>query len=241
VAPNGELGRTLDGERYLKIPVCVIDRRAFWRDCLTQCLNASEANLAAEGFDTAEDWLKVSADEPSAIILLCAGGREATDLAIGHDLDAILRARADARIVIISDIDSPATMVSALEKGARGFVTMSLSLEVAIEAIRIVKVGGTFVPASGLLSARQAYTTPSEQQPTASEGQTHFTERQLAIIACVRKGEPNKIIAHKLNMTESTVKVHIRNIMRKIKAKNRTEVAFLTNELPLPNETPPRQ
>ena len=83
MAPNGELGRTLDGERYLKIPVCVIDRRAFWRDCLTQCLTASEANLAAEGFDTVEDWLKVSADEPSAIILLCAGGREATDLAIG--------------------------------------------------------------------------------------------------------------------------------------------------------------
>jgi DNA-binding NarL/FixJ family response regulator len=241
VAPNGELGPALDGERSLKIPVCVIDRRAFWRDCLTQCLSTSEANLAAEGFDTVEDWLKAPRDDASAIVLLCAGGREATELAIGRDLDAIVAAHPSARIVIVSDMDSPATMVTALERGARGFVTMSLSLEVAIEAIRIVKVGGTFVPASGLLSARQAYTVPTETQPANGREHTYFTERQLAIIACVRKGEPNKIIAHKLNMTESTVKVHIRNIMRKIKAKNRTEVAFLTNELPLPNDNPPRQ
>lgn len=241
MTPNGEPGPALDGEGYLKIPVCVIDKRAFWRDCLSQCLTASEASLEASAYGTVEDWQQAESYDPSAIILLCAGGREATDLAIGRDLEAMLIASPQARIVIVSDIDNPATMVAALEKGARGFVTMSLSLEVAIEAIRIVKVGGTFVPASGLLSARQAYTTPSETQAATGENQTHFTERQLAIIACVRKGEPNKIIAHKLNMTESTVKVHIRNIMRKIKAKNRTEVAFLTNELPLPNETPPRQ
>jgi DNA-binding NarL/FixJ family response regulator len=240
VTPNGELGPALDGERYLKIPVCVIDRRAFWRDCLTQCLTASEANLTAEGSDTVDDWLEIPRDEAS-IVLLCAGGREATEVAIGRDLDRIRQAHPDTRVVVVSDIDSPAIMVSALERGARGFVTMSLSLEVAIEAIRIVNVGGTFVPASGLLSARHAYSSPGEVQAPASESQAHFTERQLAIIACVRKGEPNKIIAHKLNMTESTVKVHIRNIMRKIKAKNRTEVAFLTNELPLPTDSPTRQ
>ncbi|MGU3537814.1 LuxR C-terminal-related transcriptional regulator, partial [Methylobacterium sp. A54F] len=45
----------------------------------------------------------------------------------------------------------------------------------------------------------------------------------------LRKGTPNKIIAYELNMCESTVKVHVRNIMKKLKAKNRTEVAYLTN------------
>ena len=233
----GENGLTHEGERYLKIPVCVIDKRAFWRDCLTMCLTASSAKLAAVGYDTIDDWLTASTQAPSTIILLCATGEEGTVRAIQSGLDRILSSVPGARVVILSDIDNPATMVSALERGARGFVTMSLSLEVAIEAIRIVNVGGTFVPASGLLSARQGFTAPLDGQPPAVEGRPHFTERQLAIIACVRRGEPNKIIAHKLNMTESTVKVHIRNIMRKIKAKNRTEVAFLTNELLLPNET----
>jgi DNA-binding NarL/FixJ family response regulator len=46
----------------------------------------------------------------------------------------------------------------------------------------------------------------------------------------LRKGTPNKIIAYELNMCESTVKVHVRNIMKKLKAKNRTEVAYLTNK-----------
>jgi DNA-binding NarL/FixJ family response regulator len=236
VAPYGEFGPAFDGERFVKIPISVIDSRAFWRDCLTHCLTDSEADISAEGFDTVDHWVRASEVDPSAIILLCAGGRYATDQAISRDVGAILQAQADARIVVVSDMDSPSTMVAALDKGARGFVTMGLSLEVTIEAIRIVKVGGTFVPGNALLSARQEYASAAETQQDNVEGRAHFTERQLAIIACVRKGEPNKIIAHKLNMTESTVKVHIRNIMRKIKAKNRTEVAFMTNDLTLPNE-----
>jgi len=58
-----------------------------------------------------------------------------------------------------------------------------------------------------------------------------FTSRQTAVIAALRQGKQNKIIAHELNMRESTVKVHVRNIMQKLKATNRTEVAYLTNQL----------
>jgi DNA-binding NarL/FixJ family response regulator len=58
-----------------------------------------------------------------------------------------------------------------------------------------------------------------------------FTARQSAVVEAVRHGKANKVIAYELNMRESTVKVHIRNIMRKLKARNRTEVAFLTNNL----------
>jgi len=58
-----------------------------------------------------------------------------------------------------------------------------------------------------------------------------FTARQTAVIAALRQGKQNKIIAHELNMRESTVKVHVRNIMQKLKATNRTEVAYITNQL----------
>ena len=44
-------------------------------------------------------------------------------------------------------------------------------------------------------------------------------------------GKPNKIIAYELNMQESTVKVHVRNVMRKLKARNRTEVVYKLNEM----------
>jgi DNA-binding NarL/FixJ family response regulator len=58
-----------------------------------------------------------------------------------------------------------------------------------------------------------------------------FTRRQVAVIDALRKGKANKIIAYELNMCESTVKVHVRNIMKKLNARNRTEVAYLANEL----------
>jgi DNA-binding NarL/FixJ family response regulator len=58
-----------------------------------------------------------------------------------------------------------------------------------------------------------------------------FTVRQTAVVKALRQGKPNKIIAYELKMKESTVKVHVRNIMRKLKAKNRTQVAYMTNQL----------
>jgi DNA-binding NarL/FixJ family response regulator len=58
-----------------------------------------------------------------------------------------------------------------------------------------------------------------------------FTARQTAVVEALRRGKANKIIAYELNMRESTVKVHVRNIMKKLRARNRTEVAFMTSRL----------
>jgi DNA-binding NarL/FixJ family response regulator len=61
----------------------------------------------------------------------------------------------------------------------------------------------------------------------ATEGQGFLTCRQLQVVEAIRQGKPNKTIAYELNMCESTVKVHVRAIMKKLKARNRTEVAYL--------------
>lgn len=53
-----------------------------------------------------------------------------------------------------------------------------------------------------------------------------FTERQYAVLACLCEGDPNKVIGRKLGMTETTVKVHVREIMRKLGVCNRTQVAI---------------
>ena len=58
-----------------------------------------------------------------------------------------------------------------------------------------------------------------------------FTTRQAEVVEALRRGKANKIIAYELKMQESTVKVHVRNVMRKLKAKNRTEVVYKVNEL----------
>ena len=57
----------------------------------------------------------------------------------------------------------------------------------------------------------------------------HFSQRQVQVLEGLKQGKQNKIIAYELNMCESTVKVHIRHIMKKLKARNRTQVVLLTS------------
>jgi DNA-binding NarL/FixJ family response regulator len=99
---------------------------------------------------------------------------------------------------------------------------------VLVGAIQLVEAGGTFIPASALTAAVQGKVTV-EPLPEA-EATTYLTPRQAEVLALLRQGKPNKVIAYELSMCEGTVKVHVRNIMRRFKATNRTQLAFMFNE-----------
>jgi DNA-binding NarL/FixJ family response regulator len=58
----------------------------------------------------------------------------------------------------------------------------------------------------------------------------NMTSRQLEVLALLKEGKANKIIAHQLGMSESTVKAHVRNIMRMMGVRNRTQVACSTQD-----------
>ena len=131
-----------------------------------------------------------------------------------------------APVVVLADGESADRILEALERGARGYIPSSVSLEVAVKATLLVWAGGTFVPASSLIGL-----PGSTEGARMAAGAGGFTPRQLAVLRHLRQGKANKIIAHELQMSESTVKVHVRNIMQKLKATNRTEVAFLTQNL----------
>jgi DNA-binding NarL/FixJ family response regulator len=94
-------------------------------------------------------------------------------------------------------------------------------------AIRFVKAGGTFAPLDQLLTNRpDRGPAPPEITPRNS-----LTSRQMAVLSLLQQGKANKIIAYELAMSESTVKVHVRNIMRKMGATNRTQVAYKAQKL----------
>jgi DNA-binding NarL/FixJ family response regulator len=98
--------------------------------------------------------------------------------------------------------------------------------------VRLVRAGGAFVPASSFMAASKS----AEAFATDTPGRNRmFTERQTAVIEALRRGKANKVIAYELKMRESTVKVHVRNIMKKLRARNRTEVAFIASNVMGPN------
>jgi len=57
---------------------------------------------------------------------------------------------------------------------------------------------------------------------------THFTPREQDVLTELGRGHSNKVIAHKIGMAEATVKVHLRRIMKKVSARNRTQVVLWT-------------
>jgi DNA-binding NarL/FixJ family response regulator len=95
--------------------------------------------------------------------------------------------------------------------------------------MRLVGAGGTFAPTSILLHASEPSATPAAHYNVCKKAV--FTARQLAVLVALRRGKANKQIAYELNMREGTVKVHVRHIMKKLRAKNRTEVAIIANDL----------
>jgi DNA-binding NarL/FixJ family response regulator len=212
-----------------KRAIIVIDQRVLIRDCLTRCLNAANDNQIAIAFSSVPEWLEAAATcPPPNIVVLCVPNVSRTDAQIERDLRLLASMGDGTPAVVLTDSDGPDLVIAALNSGARGYVPTSVTLDVAVEAMRLVEAGGTFVPASSRVAGSGAGEASSRQKQRLAE---LFTKRQAAVVQALQHGKANKQIACELNMREGTVKVHLRNIMRKLKAKNRTEVAVRVSGL----------
>ncbi len=145
----------------------------------------------------------------------------------------LLKARFGAvPVVILSDRVDLNEVSSAFRAGARGYIPTDSTCPAALWALRHVEAGNVYVPeevvSSFLNSASHGSRTMTG--PAAPTSRT-FTPRQLQVLTLLREGKPNKIIAYELKMQESTVKVHVREIMKKLKVTNRTEAAFRAGQL----------
>jgi DNA-binding NarL/FixJ family response regulator len=126
-------------------------------------------------------------------------------------------------VAVLSDFEDAGSIREAFNLGVRGYIPTSLASVVAVEAVHMVCVGGTFAPAAALLSLT-AGSHGSAGKPLIQG----FTQRQSQILECMRGSMANKLIGYEVDMCESTVKVHIRNTMKRLKATNRTQVAYMT-------------
>jgi DNA-binding NarL/FixJ family response regulator len=120
-------------------------------------------------------------------------------------------------LVIISDRDDPKEICAAFENGASGFMPTSLEPALAFQALSFIRSGGSFFPPSVLFSGLGKVTV---------NGASDLTTKQENVFSLLRQGYPNKKIARQLGLSEATVKVHVRRIMHKFGAANRTELAI---------------
>ncbi|MCJ2034861.1 LuxR C-terminal-related transcriptional regulator [Methylobacterium sp. J-068] len=225
-----ELPRTMLGHAALDVDsgltptILLIDDRILERECLIFRLNVAGFRVVAAA--SAEGWRdSAEAGRLSLILYVCDGLAEKRRRTVA----GLLQAPHGHPVVVLSQSDAVADVIETIECGARGYITTRANVEHVIAAIRFVLAGGVFVPASSVLAARKAETEPAVDPSWHG----NFTAKQVAVIEGIRRGKPNKVIAYELNMCESTVKVHVRNVMKKLKARNRTELAFKATEMTL--------
>lgn len=157
------------------------------------------------------------------------------------ELEQLQQTMPDTPIVLFSDHDEASCVLAAVHQGVRGYIPTTLDTPIVIEALRLVKAGGLFVPAGTLLQAlrEQLVYATKPQSDTNFDDLKGLTPRQLEVLQLLREGKPNKIIAYELDVEESTIKVHVRHIMRKLKAINRTHAVFLANQCCYSGSNPP--
>jgi len=218
--------------------ISVIDPRTLGRDVLTRALQAADSRFRGHAYAHVDEWLQ---DDPisrqTSAILLGIGATSADDLGLVKDLQFLAQEFPHIPTIVIGEIEASSHVAKILGYGARGYIPTSVSLTVAIGAICLAQAGGLFAPASSLMLSHQA---PRETAQATGSGNHMLTERQTAVADALSQGKANKIIAYELNLCESTVKVHVRSIMKKLQARNRTEVAFKLHNL-MPRHVAPVQ
>ena len=209
------------------LQVGLIDGHRLGRECLVETIGRSLAGLALAGFSSVQEAVLSAAQDPDLILY----HNHAPGLASLADITTIRRMFPSALLIILSDAEDaeqPHVIRNALKHGARGFIpTRSMGVPMIVAAIRFVHAGGTYVPLDLLLSLCPQ---PAADRPAATP-RNPLTSRELTVLGHVHQGKANKMIAYELGMKESTVKVHVRHIMRKTGTTNRVQAAYTAHNL----------
>jgi DNA-binding NarL/FixJ family response regulator len=138
-----------------------------------------------------------------------------------------LHARFPQVPLVVASAEADAAVIRAtLAAGAVAFLPKSETPDVLQQALRIVLSGGSYMPRQAVADMHTG------ALPPRPDGHA-LTPRQMDVLRCLMQGQPNKLIARELGLTEGTVKIHIAAILRALRARNRTEAVVVARDLGL--------
>jgi two-component system nitrate/nitrite response regulator NarL len=203
------------------VNVFLIDANKLFREGMKRLFENSpfkvigEAGSLREGVPTVE-----AASRPELILIDLATGGE-------DEVEAMRLLRAEhpqIRVVILTGDLCTRRLSGALGAGADGYLMKDIACEALMQSLRLVMMGEKVFPThlAALLVSGRAEDMGAEV-PTRRKG---LSQRELQILHCLLNGNSNKMIANHLKITEATVKVHLKSLLRKINASNRTQAAI---------------
>jgi two-component system nitrate/nitrite response regulator NarL len=179
-------------------------------------------------------------EEGFTVVGEAAGGHEGIELAKLHAPDLILLdlnmkgidgletlrtlrdLGCDARIILLTVSNAPEDLIAAIRAGSDGYILKDNDPEDILKMICSAMDGQNAI--SPELTSLLA-TALREESVTENRHHASLTERETAILKCLAAGMSNKVIGRELDIMESTVKVHIRNLLKKLHFRSRVEAA----------------
>lgn len=209
--------------------ISVISSQALERECISTSLLHLFPDAEIHCYSDPRAWEEDSeAHAEREVVLYSLCDHSISDSTAKEELRRFIGQVGHRKVIVLSKSDDLNGLFDALDCGAASYIPPNVGLSDLIEAIRMSSSKSVVIPRKSIMALRGAAVTNQGSKPGLER---HFTERQLAVAQALQQGAANKTIAYELGLRESTVKVHIRNIMRKLKATNRTQAAFKLNEL----------
>jgi two-component system, NarL family, nitrate/nitrite response regulator NarL len=203
--------------------VLVVDDHPLFRKGVVQLLSMEPTiTVVGEAGSCAQALALVQQHEPDLILLDLNLKAES-----GLDILAALKTEDPSRrVVMLTVSDAAEDLIGAIRAGADGYLLKDMEPEHLLDRVRASLAGETVIGEA--LAARLASALRQEAQDSASgmrRDLSLLTDREQQVLGCLADGQSNKRIARTLSITEGTVKVHVKNLLKKLGFRSRVEAA----------------
>lgn len=185
--------------------------------------------LVEHGFRTVELYRSAGEIDPERMVSRskAVGIVTAATDALALEICIDLHARwPGVKILIMAYSCRSQLVADAFRGGADGYVSRDISCAGLAETLKLIALGEKMIPSQVVFDLTAPRTDPAWNQIGTRIADAHVSEREIEILQGLIAGEPNKVISRRLGITEATVKVHVKSILRKLNVMNRTQAAI---------------
>jgi|SwirhisoilCB3_FD_contig_51_5425100_length_1097_multi_4_in_0_out_0_1 two-component system nitrate/nitrite response regulator NarL len=202
------------------LSVLIVSRHTLVREGLKAMIADTPFRIVFE-----RESVRSAVEQPAGNVALVLMG-VALGIELIDRLKTLRSAYPHARIVCYSpSVNLPLKTLNAIfGSSLDGWLLSSSPPQVLRQSLDLIMMGESVLPYSLIASSFPNETEPTQDEPAVAE--ETFSLRELQVLEILQNGKSNKIIARELGLSEATIKVHIKNVLRKLGASNRTEAAI---------------